>query len=59
MEAYNTGAAFFTCGSANVAKEIKATLVNIIKAGDNVSLAEATEKFEKITKGRYATDVFD
>ncbi|KAJ7138272.1 bifunctional P-450/NADPH-P450 reductase [Mycena epipterygia] len=59
MEAYSTGAAFFTCGSGNVAKEIKATLVNIIKEGDNVDLSEATEKFEKITKGRYATDIFD
>ncbi|KAJ7116879.1 hypothetical protein C8R44DRAFT_879410 [Mycena epipterygia] len=59
VEAYSSGVAFLTCGSANVAKEIKATLVNIIKTGDNVSLAAATEKFEKITKGRYVIDIFD
>ncbi|KAJ7666812.1 fatty acid hydroxylase [Mycena polygramma] len=59
IEAYKTGASFFTCGSAHVAKEIKTTLVEIIRAEDNVSLAEATAKFEEITKGRYATDIFD
>ncbi|KAJ7118091.1 cytochrome P450 [Mycena epipterygia] len=59
LEGYSTGAVFFTCGSANVAKEIKATLVEIIKAGDNLSLAEATAKFEKVTKGRYVIDIFD
>ncbi|KAF7341717.1 Fatty acid hydroxylase [Mycena sanguinolenta] len=52
LEAYKAGASFFTCGSANIAKEIKATLVNIFKTEDNLSLAEATEMFEKITKGR-------
>ncbi|KAJ7077035.1 cytochrome P450 monooxygenase PC-foxy1 [Mycena epipterygia] len=57
LEGYRTGTMFFTCGSANVAKEIKTTLVDIIKVGDNVTLGEATEKFEKITKGRYATDI--
>ncbi|KAJ7447839.1 fatty acid hydroxylase [Mycena latifolia] len=59
VEAYRKGASFFTCGSANVAKGIKATLVDIIKAEENVDEAEATVKFEKITKGRYATDIFD
>lgn len=50
---------FFTCGSANVAKGVKSTLVDIIKAEENVDEAEATEKFERIMKGRYATDIFD
>ncbi|KAF7333412.1 Fatty acid hydroxylase [Mycena venus] len=59
VEAYKSGASFFTCGSAHVAKEIKATLVDIFKTEDNLSLAEANERFEKITKGRYATDIFD
>ncbi|KAF7375722.1 Fatty acid hydroxylase [Mycena sanguinolenta] len=59
VEAYKAGASFFTCGSANIAKEVKATLVNVFKTEDNLSLAEATEIFEKITKGRYATDIFD
>ncbi|KAJ7146594.1 fatty acid hydroxylase [Mycena epipterygia] len=59
VEAYRKGASFFTCGSANVAKGVKSTLVDIIKTGENVDEAEATEKFERITKGRYATDIFD
>ncbi|KAJ6577595.1 fatty acid hydroxylase [Mycena capillaripes] len=59
VEAYSKGASFFTCGSANVAKGIKSTLVDIIMEREKVDVAEATEKFEKITKGRYATDIFD
>ncbi|KAJ6537331.1 fatty acid hydroxylase [Mycena sp. CBHHK59/15] len=59
VEAYHKGASFFTCGSANVAKGIKATLVDIIKTTENVDVDEATIKFEKIMKGRYATDIFD
>ncbi|KAJ7154351.1 fatty acid hydroxylase [Mycena crocata] len=59
VAAYRKGASFFTCGSASVAKGVKTTLVDIIKAGENIDDAEATEKFEKITKGRYATDIFD
>jgi sulfite reductase alpha subunit-like flavoprotein len=42
-----------------VAKGVKATLVDIIKAEEKVDEAEAAEKFERITKGRYATDIFD
>ncbi|KAJ6600950.1 fatty acid hydroxylase [Mycena vulgaris] len=59
VQAHKKGASFFTCGSANVAKGIKSTLVDIIKAENNVDDAEATMRFEKITKGRYATDIFD
>ncbi|KAJ7075592.1 fatty acid hydroxylase [Mycena belliarum] len=59
VQAYRSGASFFTCGSAQVAKGIKTTLVDIIKAEEKCSDEEATVKFEKITKGRYATDIFD
>ncbi|KAJ7708609.1 fatty acid hydroxylase [Mycena metata] len=59
VKAYQNGASFFTCGSASVAKGIKATLVEIIMEDSKVDIVEATEKFEKITKGRYATDIFD
>ncbi|KAJ7740466.1 fatty acid hydroxylase [Mycena maculata] len=59
VEAYRKGAAFFTCGSANVAKGVKATLVDIIKAEENVDVVRAEEMFSKIMKGRYATDIFD
>ncbi|KAJ6474020.1 fatty acid hydroxylase [Mycena vitilis] len=59
VEAYRKGASFFTCGSATVAKGIKSTLVEIIMEQESVDAAEASEKFERITKGRYATDIFD
>ncbi|KAJ7508252.1 fatty acid hydroxylase [Mycena galericulata] len=59
VAAYRKGASFFTCGSASVAKGVKATLVDIIKTEEKIDVVEATEKFEKITKGRYATDIFD
>ncbi|KAF7367846.1 Fatty acid hydroxylase [Mycena sanguinolenta] len=59
FDAYRQNAAFFTCGSANVAKGIKASLVEIIKQADSTNTEDATVKFERILKGRYATDIFD
>ncbi|KAJ7740485.1 fatty acid hydroxylase [Mycena maculata] len=59
VEAYRKGAAFLTCGSANVAKGVKATLVDIIKAEENVDVVRAEKMFSKIMKGWYATDIFD
>ncbi|KAF7351739.1 Fatty acid hydroxylase [Mycena sanguinolenta] len=59
VQAYAKGASFFTCGSAEVAKGIKTTLVDIIMEREKIDVARAAEKFEKITKGRYATDIFD
>ncbi|KAJ7771297.1 fatty acid hydroxylase [Mycena maculata] len=59
MTQYRQGASFFTCGSGNAAKGIKTSLIEIIKNANNFGIAEATEHFEKITKGRYATDIFD
>ncbi|KAJ7208967.1 fatty acid hydroxylase [Mycena pura] len=59
VHAYRQNAVFFTCGSGSVAKGIKESLVEIIKRADGVDTDEAKDKFEKITKGRYATDIFD
>ncbi|KAF7347083.1 Fatty acid hydroxylase [Mycena venus] len=59
FKALKEGASFFTCGSANVAKGIKNTLVEIIMEQENVDLTEAMEKFENVMKGRYATDIFE
>jgi cytochrome P450/NADPH-cytochrome P450 reductase len=50
---------FFVCGGSHAAKGVKETLVEIIKSTQGIDTAEAGEKFEKMTKGRYATDVFD
>ncbi|KAF8185259.1 cytochrome P450 [Mycena galopus ATCC 62051] len=57
--AYRQNAAFFTCGSSAVAKGIKGSLVEIIKEIDGANTTEAAAKFERILKGRYATDIFD
>ncbi|KAJ7703270.1 hypothetical protein B0H17DRAFT_1327061 [Mycena rosella] len=59
LDAYKSNASFFTCGSSSVAKGIKATLVDIFKAENNIDDAEAAAEFERITKGRYATDIFE
>ncbi|KAJ7870739.1 fatty acid hydroxylase [Mycena olivaceomarginata] len=59
VAAYRQNAVLFTCGSGTVAKGIKASLIEIIKQADSVSLEDATAKFERIAKGRYATDIFD
>ncbi|KAJ7910393.1 fatty acid hydroxylase [Mycena leptocephala] len=59
IELHRQNAAFFTCGSGIVAKGIKASLVEVIKLSQSVDTDEATVRFEKVTKGRYATDIFD
>ncbi|KAJ6447384.1 fatty acid hydroxylase [Mycena sanguinolenta] len=41
------------------AKVAKGTLLDIIMEQEKVDVAEATKKFDKITKARYATDIFD
>ncbi|KAJ6481192.1 fatty acid hydroxylase [Mycena vulgaris] len=59
VDAHEQDAAFFTCGSGNVAKGIKSSLVEIIKRAKGLDTDEATARFESVTKGRYATDIFD
>lgn len=50
---------FFTCGAGKVASGIKEKLVAILQEGGDLTEAEALAKFESVTKGRYATDIFD
>ncbi|KAJ7292600.1 fatty acid hydroxylase [Mycena rebaudengoi] len=59
VDAFRKDAVFFMCGGGHVAKGVKETLVEIIKSTQDIDAVEAGQKFEKITKGRYATDVFD
>ncbi|KAJ7818312.1 hypothetical protein B0H14DRAFT_2373220, partial [Mycena olivaceomarginata] len=59
IEALSEGAWFFTCGSATFPKGIKTTLVEIIMEQEKVEFSEVMEKFAKITKGRYATGIFE
>lgn len=61
----NLNRKFFTCGSGKASQGIKETLIDIIhegviaKTGQEISKEEAAVRFETITSGRYATDVFD
>ncbi|KAJ7187245.1 fatty acid hydroxylase [Mycena filopes] len=62
IKAYRDGASFFTCGSASVARGVKAALVEIMVEDPDIEPESATAaavRFEQITKGRYATDIFD
>ncbi|KAK0486339.1 fatty acid hydroxylase [Armillaria novae-zelandiae] len=58
-DAYHAGAKFFTCGSGQVAKGIKNKLVEILQIQHGLDQDQAVEKFQQITQGRYATDIFD
>jgi cytochrome P450 / NADPH-cytochrome P450 reductase len=53
------GFQLFSCGSGKIASGIKAKLIEIIERRFTVDHAEATAKFEKVSKDRYATDIFD
>ncbi|KAK7052834.1 hypothetical protein VNI00_004153 [Paramarasmius palmivorus] len=60
VEAYRNRAQFYVCGSSQIAKEVKAVLLEIYKQlhsekDDSVAKAE----LEALSKGRYATDVFE
>ncbi|KZP32063.1 cytochrome P450 [Athelia psychrophila] len=58
--AYERNAKFFSCGSGKVAAGVREALIRIIiEKHPSDSAEEATAKFERITKGRYATDIFD
>jgi len=50
---------FFTCGSGKIATGIKHKLIEIIKGNTKLDDAEAVAKFEKVSRDRYATDIFD
>lgn len=51
---------FFACGSGVVAKGIKSKLIELLHSVfPEEDDAEVLAKFERITKGRYVTDVFD
>ncbi|KIM86528.1 hypothetical protein PILCRDRAFT_815766 [Piloderma croceum F 1598] len=58
-KAYDENAKFFSCGSGKIASGIKTKLIEIIERKLNVDHAEATARFEKVSKDRYATDIFD
>lgn len=57
-EAFKKDSKFFTCGSGKIAVAVKEKLIEIIKDGGKTA-EEAVETFERISKGRYATDIFE
>ncbi|KAF7976157.1 hypothetical protein HWV62_7475 [Athelia sp. TMB] len=57
--AYVRRVQFFSCGAGKVAMGVKETLIKIIKEKNGVDEAEATAQFDRVAKGRYATDIFD
>ncbi|PBK73968.1 cytochrome P450 [Armillaria solidipes] len=58
-DAYHAGAKFFTCGSGQVAKGIKSKLVEILETQQGLDHDQAEKRFQQVTQGRYATDIFD
>jgi cytochrome P450/NADPH-cytochrome P450 reductase len=58
-KAYEENAKFFTCGSGKIATGIKHKLIEIIKGNTKLDDAEAVAQFEKVSRDRYATDIFD
>ncbi|KAJ7105601.1 fatty acid hydroxylase [Mycena epipterygia] len=59
VNAHRDNAVFFTCGSGVVAKGIKTSLIEIIKRANGIDNEDAVTRFEKMTKGRYTTDIFE
>ncbi|KAF7980075.1 hypothetical protein HWV62_39868 [Athelia sp. TMB] len=57
--AYDAHAKFFSCGAGKVAMGVKETLIKIIREKNGVDEAEAAAQFDRVAKGRYATDIFD
>ena len=49
----------YVCGSSRMASAVKEKLVEIIQAEKQLELVQATEIFNTVIKGRFATDVFE
>nr|BAL05197.1 cytochrome P450 [Phanerodontia chrysosporium] len=59
VKVWQAGAKVYVCGSGRMATAVKQRLVEIIAAQLNVDSEQATDTFNKIIKGRFATDVFE
>ena len=49
----------YVCGSGRMATAVKEKLVEIVQVQLNMEPEQATETFNTIIKGRFATDVFE
>ena len=50
---------FFVCGSGKVSTGVKETILSLIKVRTQTDDAAASAIFDKVMKGRYATDIFE
>jgi cytochrome P450 / NADPH-cytochrome P450 reductase len=56
---YHEGAYFYTCGSSKMATGVKEVLAKNVADINGLSREGAASTLERISKGRYATDIFD
>ncbi|GJE90374.1 bifunctional P-450/NADPH-P450 reductase [Phanerochaete sordida] len=56
---WKAGAKMYVCGSGRMATAVKEKLVEIVQVERNMEPEKATETFNEIIKGRFATDVFE
>ena len=47
------------CGSGKVSTGVKETILSLIKVRTQTDDAAASAIFDKVMKGRYATDIFE
>ncbi|GJE90389.1 bifunctional P-450/NADPH-P450 reductase [Phanerochaete sordida] len=59
VSAWEAGAKIFICGSSKMAAGVKEKLVLVVQDQAKLDHDAATKKFEQITVGRFATDVFE
>jgi hypothetical protein len=50
---------FYVCGSSKVAIGVKGSLIELFRQSKGYSMEEAGAAFDRICKGRYATDIFE
>ncbi|KAI0754463.1 bifunctional P-450/NADPH-P450 reductase [Daedaleopsis nitida] len=58
-KSYGDGAKVFVCGAGRIAAGVKETIVGFIKENRQTDDADALAIFDKIMRGRYATDIFE
>jgi len=57
---YKSGAKFYTCGSRKASNGVKQACVDMIKAiHEGKTDSEAAAEFERVQRGRFASDIFD
>ncbi|KAH9932778.1 fatty acid hydroxylase [Epithele typhae] len=58
-KAFDAGARFFVCGVGKMSTGVKASMLTLVKERTKTDDAGAQAIFDKVLKGRYATDIFE